>query len=95
MLFRFQSADWIPVDVSGLDGKLDVLWLSGRKVESIAQRMKGNGQVYSGYGDALLELPAGFVEKNGVVLSDRLEIAGVTFTALEPEPKVELGKRRK
>jgi hypothetical protein len=116
MLFRFVKACWIPVEVSGLDKKLDALFLINGAVNHILQRMKDLDAIHAGFGDALLELPAGFVEKNGVVLSDRLEIAGMIFTAvlksngidesimakpeppkskLEPEPKVELGKRRK
>lgn len=109
MLFRFEKPCWIPLDVSGLDGKLDAVFFINGAVNHILQRMRDQGAIHSGYGDAALELPGGFVAKHGIVLSDRLEIEGMVFTVeqkvnggaeseppqFKPEPKIDSGKRKR
>lgn len=95
MLFRFTRPCWIPVEVDGLDGKLDAVFLINGAVNHILQRMKDQGANYAGFGDALLELPAGFVERNGVVLSDRLEVAGMVFTEEQKSDSVDVAMAKR
>ena len=86
MLFQFEKLGWIPLTVAGLDKKLDALFLINGKVESILQRMPDNGAYISGFGNAVLEVPAGWTEKSGVALGDRLECAELLQVVIdEPE----------
>ena len=70
MLFEFPLVRWIPINVEGLSGRLDAVGIYRGKVGGSVPRMK-DGQLHSVYGEALLELPAGFVEKNGIVNGDK------------------------
>ena len=78
MLFELPTTRWIPLSVEGLNKKLDAVGIYKGKVYTVLQRIKDGSMVApSVYGEALLELPAGFVEKNGVVQGDK-------FVKLEP-----------
>ena len=99
MLFQFPeihpgNVGWIPVDVSGLDKKLDILFLDGGRVRSIRQRAPDDGSDICGEGNAMLELPAGFVEKNGIVVGDGLCFDFSEYVT-EPKDKIDLQGAKK
>ena len=75
MLFQFDALGWIPLDVSGLDKKLDALFLVNGMVYSILQRMPDTGGHFAGFGNAVLEVPAGWTEQNGIRVGDTLDCA--------------------
>ena len=75
MLFQFGAPDFIPVDVSGLDKKLDALFLVNGTVYSILQRMPDTGGHFAGFGNAVLEVPAGWTQQNGIRVGDTLDCA--------------------
>ena len=70
MLFELPTTRWIPLSVEGLNKKLDAVGIYKGKVYTVWQRM-GDGMIHAVYGEAALELPAGFVEKNGIVQGDK------------------------
>lgn len=58
---------WVPVKIEG-DTPLDVLWLSEGRIEALVTLQSGCIQ---GYGDSVIELPAGFCSERGIKVGDR------------------------
>lgn len=70
MLFQFREPRLIPIIMEGMKEPLDLLWIYNGSVDTIIERFFG--RVVSSVGEAVLELPAGYVEKSGIKRGDPL-----------------------
>lgn len=63
---------WVPVKIEG-DNPLDVLWILEGEVESLVTLQSGCVQ---GYGDSVMEVPAGFCKEREIKVGARLIVGG-------------------
>ena len=68
MFFPLGRAQLVPIEVGGLAGKLDILFLVNNKIRTMVEKFKGD--VICAPADAVLEVPAGFCEKQSLKLND-------------------------
>ncbi len=83
MIFVFNSFAKHAIVMRDMEFSIDIVWLSGAEVVDIAPRVpldlavsEANLKRYYSRVDAnlVLEFPAGWVEKSGVKIGDRLEV---------------------
>lgn len=78
MLFVYSDLSQHGMSLSGVKFPVDIIWINGREIVDIAPSLWPTDQTLPyfarGESNLVLELPAGFVEKNKIKIGDSVEI---------------------